>query len=634
MISQFRWAAISAFCVAALGLAAPAAEAVPPPLPENGTCVETDGQFHPPRVVSELEGGGQRIEFRCGPIDVTPGQNRIEWPTMLEGAHRPSEDGWITRLKPDLVDCSSGTCAPLRSDEVMFHHAVWLNETRRDASAPKEIRGLFPQRFFGAGEEKTTLELPEGYGYRYEASDRWTLNHMLHSLVDRSYELYIQYTVDFFPHDSEASPGMTEAEPLWLDVQNGSAYPVFDVWRGQGKGGRFTYPDDAAPDPYENSLYQDRLNRWTVDRHGYLLWTAGHVHSGGLWTDLDLIRNGAEYRGPDCGPKARQVGKLRGKMAKLKRNIAQAKRDGASGVEINQLNRRLAKLKAAKVRAAQSLRGCRTARPRVNGNRVELFRSNAKYFDRPGRKAKPTSWDMAMYNTTPDWRPQLRPGDRLELTTTYETRLGSWYESMGINFLFMARCNPEEGESCGENPYRTRQDNRKRLNHGPLPENNYHGGKVVPGAPDPGKLPANEVDLDQPLLVGNWAGDGSWGYQASDFFRQEVVAIRQGERPTFELADSDKDEEIWHSITSCKAPCNRSTGISYPIPDGRFRFDSGQLSTFRGSPGASPTRPTNGGVGRESWDTLDTEKMDPDTYTFFCRIHPSMRGALRILPKK
>src|SRR5256886_8522421 len=49
---------------------------------------------------------------------------------------------------------------------------------------------------------------------------------------------------------------------LWLDVQNGKAYPVFDVHQGAGRDGRFTYPDDQP------SAYGDgpKLNDWTADR--------------------------------------------------------------------------------------------------------------------------------------------------------------------------------------------------------------------------------------------------------------------------------------------------------------------------------------------------------------------------------
>ena len=70
---------------------------------------------------------------------------------------------------------------------------------------------------------------------------------------------------------------------------------------------------------------------------------------------------------------------------------------------------------------------------------------------------------------------------------------------------------------------------------------------------------------------------------------------------------------------SCKAPCNQSTGIAYPLADGLVIFDSGQLGN------AGP--PT---AGRTTW-SIPTN-LPAGTYTYFCRIHPMMRGAFRVEP--
>ena len=73
----------------------------------------------------------------------------------------------------------------------------------------------------------------------------------------------------------------------WLDVMGISAYPVFDVHKGAGGGDRrYTYPDEARGLPGYSR------NRWTVPEDGVLVGTAGHLHPGGLWTDLKLTRDG------------------------------------------------------------------------------------------------------------------------------------------------------------------------------------------------------------------------------------------------------------------------------------------------------------------------------------------------------
>jgi plastocyanin len=76
-------------------------------------------------------------------------------------------------------------------------------------------------------------------------------------------------------------------------------------------------------------------------------------------------------------------------------------------------------------------------------------------------------------------------------------------------------------------------------------------------------------------------------------------------------------ESVFHTVTSCKSPCNLNYGIAYPIADGNAKFDSGELGM--GLPG----------VGRLTWKT--PANLPPGTYTFFCRIHPWMRGVFRII---
>ncbi len=81
---------------------------------------------------------------------------------------------------------------------------------------------------------------------------------------------------------------MKPVRPVWMDVQNGKAYPVFDVLRGSGTNGRFTFPDQAA-NPYRNG---GALNEWKLPYDATLVATAGHLHPGGLYDDLMAVRPG------------------------------------------------------------------------------------------------------------------------------------------------------------------------------------------------------------------------------------------------------------------------------------------------------------------------------------------------------
>jgi plastocyanin len=453
----------------------------------------------------------QRLKYKVGPVQVTPGQNRIAYDVL---GQKPEVDGYITRIKANLVR-ADGSVPP--SSQIMFHHGVWLNFAKQDATTT----GALPERFFAIGEEKTILTLPRGFGYPYRATDRWLLNHMIHNLTPRSYQLYFTYEIDFIRASSKTAARTRPVRPIWMDVRNGNLYPVFDVLKGSGRRGRFTYPTQAKA-PYGSG---PRQNEWTVDRSGVLVATAGHLHSGGLWNDLFLRRE---------------------------------------------------------------------------GKRAHLFRSTAKYWEPAG----PVSWDVSMTATRPDWRVKVKRGDVLSTSVTYETRRAAWPESMGIMVVYMA----DRGR--GANPFKTRVDRPGRVTHGHLKENSDHGGRPT-NMPDPRTLAASA--LGGPLIdvkdfrytVGDLGLSGEAG---------RPPVIQAGQALTFR--NSDDGQEIYHSITSCKPPCNRSTGIAYPIADGPVQFESGQLGT------RLP------GVGTVEWETPDN--LNPGTYTYFCRIHPFMRGAFRV----
>ena len=253
-----------------------------------------------------------------------------------------------------------------------------------------------------------------------------------------------------------------------------------------------------------------------------------------------------------------------------------------------------------------------------DGQKVELFRSEAKYFDPAG----PVSWDMAMTTTPPDYRVGLRKGDKLTVEATYDDHIASWYESMGIEFGWVAPAAPTDpfgknkplSTPLGPDPFTTPPDIHGDVTHGHLPENDNHGG--APGSVDPTKLP------DGPGTIGQNVGISGFEYLPGNAGLlgpfQNPPAIPQGSTMTFDNFDWTAD--VFHTITACKAPCNGSTGISYPLADGPVDFDSGEL-------GYGPTGLT-AAANRSSWTT--PANLPAGTYTYFCRIHPFMRGSFRV----
>jgi hypothetical protein len=74
---------------------------------------------------------------------------------------------------------------------------------------------------------------------------------------------------------------------------------------------------------------------------------------------------------------------------------------------------------------------------------------------------------------------------------------------------------------------------------------------------------------------------------------------------------------VFHTVTACRNPCNLNTGVSYPLANVPGGFDSGELGF--GTPAKNDL----------SWST--PKNLKPGTYTFYCRIHPFMRGMFTII---
>ena len=106
--------------------------------------------------------------------------------------------------------------------------------------------------------------------------------------------------------------------------------------------------------------------------------------------------------------------------------------------------------------------------------------------------------------------------------------------------------------------------------------------------------------------------------------------IEPGETVTFTNLDAlplmADTEQVWHSITSCPAPCNRGSGIGYPLAGGPIKFDSGQLGFGTGTS-------TEVTTGTNVYTTPPLTKPGK-TYSYFCRIHPFMRGSVRVKGKR
>ncbi len=125
----------------------------------------------------------QHLRYRFGPVKIIPGANSIE----VDATNlKPSVPGYITRFTPNL-ERKDGSVPPV--DELHLHHGV------AHARLP-DVRG---------GRGKTIVQFPRGFGYRYDPSDPWLLNHMIHNLLPNEDEAYITFDIDFVPASAPAA---------------------------------------------------------------------------------------------------------------------------------------------------------------------------------------------------------------------------------------------------------------------------------------------------------------------------------------------------------------------------------------------------------------------------------------------
>jgi plastocyanin len=256
-----------------------------------------------------------------------------------------------------------------------------------------------------------------------------------------------------------------------------------------------------------------------------------------------------------------------------------------------------------------------------NGETNTLFTSDAHYYEPAGA----VSWDVAMGGTPPDWKVEVQAGDRVSVHATYDARRADWYEVMGIMPVAvydgtLADSQDAQDPACpdGSNPPGCIPQ-KGVLTHSHLSENDNHGGSPT-GAPDPFSLPSAPAP-------NNTIGIQSFAYAGVPNAGPSVPTIEPGQTLTFRNYDAVPDVNAFHTITACKEPCTASTGIAYPVANGPVTFDSGELG-FNGNKGGVLGEPA---ADRDSWQT--PQDLPSGTYTYFCRIHPFMRGAFRVEPQ-
>jgi hypothetical protein len=558
-------------------------------------------------------GACERLRFAYGPLVVKPGQNDVlVEPVTIE---KPNMDGYITRFKPNLVD-QNGNVPPV--EQIHLHHGTWLSEPSY-GSGP----------FFAAGEEKTVAPWPKGYGMPIKASDRWLLLYMVHSAVSQPQVVYITYDIDFVPKAKGDALGLKPAYPIWLDVRP-AGYPVFNVQREYGgPDGRCTWPKEecAKFDPYGKAIVGqgkpgngigqdlklpklgDPLGAIPKFTGGTLIGIGGHLHPGGIQNEIDLMRPGGE------DVQVREAYKARSKRATC-----------------------VQRANGACVRTKRKLvTRYRSVTKHVDSTRIYTGRAN--YWDwsdhsKPG--GPPTSWDFSMeVEGLPRWGVQVKPGDVLRSNATYDTKTLASYENMGIAITLLAPNTPDGKPTApGVDPFQAQRDpspdcqsgpavNGKIcefgvVTHGHYAENGNHGGPKGAWESTPGPQTSQIAIADFQYFPGDLSSKSTTG----------VPQVKLGTNLDFLNTEGTG---IYHTITTCAFPCLGGTGAAFPLPDGATNtgrpidFDSSELGI--GAPAVGATSQ------KLDWSLPVDQKngfKPGEVVTYYCRIHPFMRGAFEV----
>jgi plastocyanin len=224
------------------------------------------------------------------------------------------------------------------------------------------------------------------------------------------------------------------------------------------------------------------------------------------------------------------------------------------------------------------------------------------------------SWDYRMTVTPGDWRYTMRKGDQITVTGYYDTA-HPWYEAMAIMFAWAHPLTPEEAAAspslCGSPPTTGAVT---ALPDGFNPAHLGGGGETARAPSNPPPATTTQIAI------------AGFNYYPSGG-KASPAGVKPGATVTF--TNLDAGASIFHTVTSCTNPCNGDTGQKYPLAS--WPSDSAHDLGDSGQLGFGPPYAT-AATQKASWSfTVPGDAPPGELFTFFCRIHPDMRGSLEVV---
>ncbi|HET6403847.1 MAG TPA: hypothetical protein VFH78_04315 [Candidatus Thermoplasmatota archaeon] len=577
------------------------------------------------RFVPRLPGVQRDMTFFYGPFTIPPGQdiNRVTLDVPVQG-------GFLVDVQANIYDVLTGDRP---SNQMMhIHHAHWFRVSE-DPNDEYYVSGgdLFGIAWvFGTGEERTKGDIdvrsaengPGGprYGVYIEPGKPQALIYMLHNKNAVAQTVYVALDVSFVYGSAEQiRDAPADCGPLPLqEGERCRAGENFHHLHGTLWGNTWDVPRNftAAQLGVESVHVRGPKDApslmFTVAADGLGIGTAGHLHPNGI----DVIIANLGPAGSGC-----------------ERDVDG---DGWPGVTLA---------------------------------------VSHKFAQIPGVVS---SEEYQMGVTQDGWRAPVRAGDRIAQYGTYFDHEYASYEAMSYAGFYVDRqappapfaadCSTPAGAAAFfekarayliddgvVQPFTTTEDyfatvTRTKLNddwEGRV--NHGHCGLAHddPSSERDDRLPCDDATKPVPPVG---SGQAVAAVHIADFLYLPGDHSLSGDLGTpprvtkgepLRFVNEDVAIGVRHSVTSCKFPCNGQYVANYPNPDGWF--DSGKMGNLDYIDGglaqtggqhhlAHLVHYSGPGLSNDAypyWD-LDTSELEPGMYSYYCRIHPWMRGWVEV----
>lgn len=175
------------------------------------------------------------------------------------GIETPCGDCYITSIKPDMV-YADGSEANVDTGPGL-HHFLLTSQFRSDPTCGTSVPNpsvFLGERFAAAGNERTEIEMPLGYGLYNAALHRWNMASDFMNHAEQPKTVFVKITYEYVP----ASAGeLKRLRPVWLDVA--PCRSVRDTYKVPAGGSTETWD-------------------WEVDVPGRVIGLGGHSHNRGV----------------------------------------------------------------------------------------------------------------------------------------------------------------------------------------------------------------------------------------------------------------------------------------------------------------------------------------------------------------